>query len=885
MEASGAATSTDSQRPRLWTTDGEGNSHLNYPQFEYTTLNQEIGEHRFFVLHPPVDGLDYDDDHVRCELITVPLSEAPSFIAIKNARGYRLLIDVIEVDGKALVIPAAIERFLRHFRKLLDKPTPLWIRHLSLNQPDAEERNKLWTRELSDQMYAKATEVVDMSEFNTTLFEKGDMKGVMESEYSGGWSKKWYGAVEVVMPKVFPIRLGKVCMNPEVDPPVDDHDYVPLDIVAHEIRVVILMPSPDPSAPLVLHMGHSPLYSGVTYAALSYRWGTDETTEEINLNGLKKNVRKSLADLLRSLRYPDIQQPLWIDAVSINQDDVMERNRQVPRMGDIYDFAKAVICYTGLATDDSDLALEFIKKLRKPMMRLNKDREWHFGEESYDKENGWTYGENPIRGDLLATMCAALYKFLTRPYFGRLWVLQEWAWATNPVIVVGGNHDTSFEDLDVAAYNFLDMIASDPTLPGQIVSADTSISEVNVDLIAFPRKLSYFRHLASRGSWRSELNFATVKEEAPGFLETLIIARDFQCVDPRDKIFGLWNLARDKKGLDFKMDYTKSVQDTYADFARAWAAQHRELDILGAVEITPATQSFYENAPSWCPDWSTPSTASCLVRKERIPNTMMFALNDLDGKLYNADGGVNRDSFDEPLFTFEDNVLHCTGVILDQIKLIFEEPPEMPKHYRVPACDPISYYKFQTWTAELARYCTSNGINTYNDPLQAATAMFHGDSPSAWPLKQDNPDNADDERHPDEVYVCIPTSRQTARDPNSSRHVMWYGGSYDRTSAWDVVKGVLRGRRPFMSENGYMGLCPSYITADSSELPWNLAIVAGCSVPLLLREREDGSYQLCGSCFVQGWMDGEALLEMMGAESAEEFWDALRGGDDVMRIY
>lgn len=134
------------------------------------------------------------------------------------------------------------------------------------------------------------------------------------------------------------------------------------------------------------------------------------------------------------------------------------------------------------------------------MMRRNKDREWHFGQESYDKENGWAFGENPIKGDRLATMCAALYKFLTRPYFGRLWVLQEWAWATNPVIVVGGNHDTSFEDLDVAAYNFLDMIASDPTLPGQIMSADTSITEVNVDLMAFPRKLSYFRHLASRGS-------------------------------------------------------------------------------------------------------------------------------------------------------------------------------------------------------------------------------------------------------------------------------------------------------------------------------------------------------------------------------------------------
>lgn len=532
-----------------------------------------------------------------------------------------------------------------------------------------------------------------------------------------------------------------------------------------------------------------------------------------------------------------------------------------------------VICYTGPATDDSDMAIDLIKQLRKPMMRYSQDREWHFGEESYKQETGWTFGKNRIEPERLGRMCAALYKFLTRPYFRRLWVLQEWAWASNPIIVVGSNHDTGFEDLDMAAYNFLDMLASDPSLASQMMSADPSLEEVDVNQLAFPRKLCYFRHLASRGTWRGELQFSTVKETAPGFLETLVLARDFLCADPRDKIFGLWNLARDKIGLEFKMDYTKSVRGTYADFARAWIAQHRRLDILGAAEVTPATADFYESAPSWCPDWSTPSTASCLVRRERIPIRMMFAVNDQDGELYAADGGMNRDSSDELLFHFEGDVLHCTAVILDQIKFIFDEPPEMPTDFSVPPSDPLGYYKFQIWTAEITRYCASNVLKTYEDPLQAATAMFHGDNPAAWPRREDNPENAD-ESHPGEKHVCIPAM---------SRHVLWYGGSYDRTSAWDVVKTVLRGRTPFMSENGYMGLCPSYIKADASERPWHLALVAGCSVPLLLRERDDESYQLCGTCFIQGWMDGEVLREMMGAESPREFWDALCGDDT--RIY
>lgn len=518
------------------------------------------------------------------------------------------------------------------------------------------------------------------------------------------------------------------------------------------------------------------------------------------------------------------------------------------------------------------------------MMRFNRDREWHFGEEFYDQHIGWTFGENPIKPDRLAKMGAALYKFLTRTYFRRLWVLQEWAWATNPVIVVGANHDTGFEHLDTAAYNFLDMLASDPSLAGQMMRADPSLEEFDVDQLAFPRKLSYFRHLASQGSWRSDLNFATVKDTAPGFLETLVLARDFKCSDPHDKIFGLWNLARDKKGLGFRMDYTKSIRDTYADFSRAWIAQHGTVDIIGAVEVTPATTGFYETAPSWCTDWSTPATASSLIRRERIPNRMMFALDDMDGEIYAADGGMTRDSFDEPLFHFKGDALHCTAVILDQIKFIFDEPPEIPGGFLFPSCDPFSYYKFQIWTPQIAEYCTSNNLTTYSDPLQAATAMFHGDSPAAWPPSADNPENADDERHPEEKYVCNPYRIRMERTPAVSRHVLWYGGSYDRTSAWDVVKTVLRGRRPFTTENGYMGLCPEYITADGSEKPWHLALVAGCSVPLLLREREDGSYRLAGTCFVQGWMDGEALTEMMWAESAREFWDAMRGGEEDFRI-
>lgn len=115
---------------------------------------------------------------------------------------------------------------------------------------------------------------------------------------------------------------------------------------------------------------------------------------------------------------------MWIDAISINQDDIVERSRQVRRMGEIYDNATIVYSYVGGPNDDTVPALDLIEELSKqPMVRTNDLGEFHFGEwESTD--DGISYGKNRIKPDRLAQLCAALYKFLTRQYFRRAWILQ-----------------------------------------------------------------------------------------------------------------------------------------------------------------------------------------------------------------------------------------------------------------------------------------------------------------------------------------------------------------------------------------------------------------------------------------------------------------------------
>jgi hypothetical protein len=406
-------------------------------------------------------------------------------------------------------------------------------------------------------------------------------------------------------------------------------------------------------------------------------------------------------------------------------------------------------------------------------------------------------------------------------------------------------------------------------------AVDSSLEDVSVEMLAYPRKLFYFRHLLSNAA-EHQLSFHVIKKTSPGFLEALVLARDYECTDPRDHIFALWNVAQDRSGLQYTPTYSKPYTDVYTDFCRAWIRQHGALDMLGAVEMTTSNMHFYEHAPSWCPNWNVSATASCLVRKDYIPTRLMMALGDQDGNMYSADGNMNSSLFDGSLISFEGNALHCCGIIIDEVTYLFDEPPPRPESNTegIPRCGPDFNWQFICFTKTIRKNHEELKVTAYEDPMRAAWAMLHGDSIAAWPPLAESGYEAD-VSDPYEQYKCL---------PHLSRHVPRYGTSYDQGEAWSAVQNAMRGRRPIITRNGYMGLAPAYISELEKEDKnlLQLAVIAGCSVPLLLHERKDETYQLVGTCFVQGWMDGEWMETMMGADSPKEFWEGIRDGAQLV---
>ncbi|OIW28892.1 hypothetical protein CONLIGDRAFT_564087, partial [Coniochaeta ligniaria NRRL 30616] len=102
--------------------------------------------------------------------------------------------------------------------------------------------------------------------------------------------------------------------------------------------------------------GHGPLTGSMSvhplrgrrrmpsYHALSYCWGEEsERTQEILINGMTYMITANAHNALAHSRSPKAHGTLWIDQISINQEDLDEKSRHIGYMGAIYREADVVV--------------------------------------------------------------------------------------------------------------------------------------------------------------------------------------------------------------------------------------------------------------------------------------------------------------------------------------------------------------------------------------------------------------------------------------------------------------------------------------------------------------------------------------------------------------
>ena len=291
-------------------------------------------------------------------------------------------------------------------------------------------------------------------------------------------------------------------------------------------------------------------YSWGDYVALSYTWGDIFNTRNIILNGHPVAVGTNLESALRVLRH---KQPIklglkiWVDALCINQQDIRERGQEVKRMGKIYRQARDVVVWLGNEGSGSDKAMNLIHTLANACNT------------GQDKTLGDNLRQQPY---LLGQGCwKALSELLDRPYWDRLWVLQEIAMRGGRAVILCGKQAVTWSELYDATYSF-----------------GTHNVDVFFSLINRERKDT---GLPVSGLKRNKLIHLHMEQSVqagraePQFMCILDLGRKSLATDPRDKIYGLLGMMEASVSDRIVPNYNATLYQVFTDFAKAFLVASR----------------------------------------------------------------------------------------------------------------------------------------------------------------------------------------------------------------------------------------------------------------------------------------------------------------------
>jgi hypothetical protein len=318
-------------------------------------------------------------------------------------------------------------------------------------------------------------------------------------------------------------------------------EYEHFDLTQQVFRLLEVHPR-QPNAPIKVRIWHSTILT--QYRCLSYMWGNQTERHTIVVNDRTFRVGRNLHDFLDHASRYHSNQPLWIDAICIDQDNNAERGHQVQKMGQIYSGAEEVLVWLG--------------------------REFHF-----DLIADWLeavpYGDYCSRDieQQLTLLCF-------HPYWSRAWIAQEILLQSNVTILQQqGSIPWGEFGLKVLPLRFRDFAKGAPVMA--LVSmwleryirewaTDTSVS-VWTATGGRLKEFSFWQLLESRGT--------------------------AECSDSRDRIYSLLAIpAADGPGTELKADYEIDSVHLFldvADLLGVWNKVGRARILLHALDIDAET--------------------------------------------------------------------------------------------------------------------------------------------------------------------------------------------------------------------------------------------------------------------------------------------------------
>ncbi|KAI3334650.1 heterokaryon incompatibility protein-domain-containing protein [Ustulina deusta] len=303
------------------------------------------------------------------------------------------------------------------------------------------------------------------------------------------------------------------------------------------------------------------------------------TTILVKLGSHVVSLTESLVVALEHLQHHEKTLILWADAVCINQSDNVEKGYQVQMMSRIYKTAALVVAWLGPESEDSDKAIKQLRASRalafSAMAQIDEIQNMF-----ESGQLGQTEGDEPPRAQNIEFL--PVKNLLERPWFDRIWVLQEAVLNDHTLFLAG----QSFLEPDALFWG-----------GNEWVSAHYGLA-----------------HVIDHTRWQRLTPINVPLELEVFFLSSIslsVFGPGLRCSDPKDYVYGLLGLIEDAERYGLRADYSLSLADIYTNFATA---------------LCPETDLAL---PSWVPD----------LRVAQF-NTMDTWI---DGEIYQADLATSND--------------------------------------------------------------------------------------------------------------------------------------------------------------------------------------------------------------------------------------------------
>lgn len=263
------------------------------------------------------------------------------------------------------------------------------------------------------------------------------------------------------------------------------------------------------------------------------------------------------------------------DSICINQDDLLEKGQQVSMMGQIYSKSQRTLICLGstdgqYAQDAAEIIMDVNRMIRRVFER--DDFKWDWKSFPYPEPN------EPL---VSHPSWKSVRKLTLRPWFSRVWTIQETAMAPGSHILWGDVHIdwTCFLRSEIWRY----------------------MRGAHVVAWAWELHVAWFySHHPEEGNTLFSKKYISLE---PKLLDILNQARSLHTTDSRDRIYAFLDLPHSGKKLPLAQpDYTIPYMSVYSQFARNYVEANEDLDILTYVQNNEEDLAC-SKFPSWVPRW------------------------------------------------------------------------------------------------------------------------------------------------------------------------------------------------------------------------------------------------------------------------------------------